>query len=263
MTPRTVIPVRATHALRQGGTTIVAGTPGEITARTGDPATYTVTFAKPGLVSLVRVQDLDPANGTADTVGVDVELVSATATVQGVVRGVDGTPVAGATVQLGDGTTTRTFTTANDPLGRFVFSGVNPGAYTLNANLPGSSQAVLLINVVANDTIEKDITLSEQASAKGQVLLLNPATQLYEPFPNAVVRLFLTANFPGPASSAVATVTTDLNGVYEFKALVAPQNYVVAVYQTVASPDPLDSQLILTQPSTQFPVPTFQIPVLF
>lgn len=49
MTPSTAIPVKATHALRQGPTTIGAGTPGEITEMTGDPVTYTVTFWPSGL----------------------------------------------------------------------------------------------------------------------------------------------------------------------------------------------------------------------
>lgn len=232
------------------------------------PATYTVSFAKTGLVGQVRVQDLDPSNGTADVPApgvppVDVELVASTATIKGVVRDVTGTPVAGASVKLTDGTNTRTFTTADDPLGRFEFSGVAPGAYTLDANLTGSTDAVLLINVKANDVVDKDIKLDKQASAKGQVFLRNQTTKLYEVYPNAVVRIFLTGSFPGPASSAVDTKITDMNGQYEFDALVAPQNYVIAVYQSLSSPDPLDSQLILTQPSTEFPVPPFQIPVLF
>jgi len=44
MTLITAIPVRATHALRQGFTTIAVGTPGEITGMTGEPVVYTVTF---------------------------------------------------------------------------------------------------------------------------------------------------------------------------------------------------------------------------
>jgi len=49
MTPSTAIPIRATHDLRQGATTIATGTPGEITEMTGDPVTYTVTFWPSGL----------------------------------------------------------------------------------------------------------------------------------------------------------------------------------------------------------------------
>ena len=49
MMQRYVIPVRATHNLRQGDIEIAAGTPGEIIEMTGDPVMYTVTFWPSGL----------------------------------------------------------------------------------------------------------------------------------------------------------------------------------------------------------------------
>ena len=269
------------------------------------PATYTLTFAKAGLLQQVRVQDLDPSN-QADVLGIDVALPRSTSTIAGVVRGVDNTPVPGATVTLSDGTTQRVLVTANDPLGRFSFTTVAPGAYTITASLPGTSPAVRLVNVIADTDQNLDIGLQAQASASGQVLLLVASTPTtppttapapttttnptetsppdttaaptttappppttaapvgtYAPYAGATVRLFLATNFPGPPSSAVQSTTTDLNGTYTFNALDAPQNYVVAVYQTNVSPDPLDSRLIVTQPSAQLTVPTFQIPVLF
>jgi hypothetical protein len=50
--PRTAIPVRATHDLRQGSSPLIkAGTPGEITEMTGTgPISYTVTFWPTGLI---------------------------------------------------------------------------------------------------------------------------------------------------------------------------------------------------------------------
>ncbi len=227
------------------------------------PATFSITFSKTGYVSQVRSLDLDPANNTADASAIDVALVPSTAIVEGVVEGVDKQVIPGAIVVLSDGTNSRQLVSANDPLGHFIFSGVAPGAYTVTASLPGTSPSVTLVNVVANDDKVLEIRLETQASATGQVTLLNNATNIYEPYPGAVVRLFLPADFPGPASSAIAATTTDANGNFTFNALNAPQNYVVAVYQNASSPDPLDSQLILTQPSTQLTVPTFQIPLLF
>ena len=49
MTPRYVIPIRATHHIRQGVTEVAAGTPGEITEMRGDPVVYSVTFWPSGL----------------------------------------------------------------------------------------------------------------------------------------------------------------------------------------------------------------------
>ena len=244
------------------------------TASTGDvgtyfidklptPATYTITYARAGLLSQVRVQDLDPTNNTGDATGVDMALGRSDATVAGVVRGVDTGPVAGATIVLSDGTRSRTLTSANDPVGQFVFTSVPPGAYTVTASLPGTSPSVRLVNVVPDHDEILDITLEAQASATGQVLLLDAQTNTYKPYAGAVVRLYRPADFPGAPSTALQTVTTDTNGNFLFTALEAPQNFVIAVFQTAASADPLDSQLILTQPSAQLSVPRFMIPVLF
>ena len=99
------------------------------------PATYTITFAKSGLVSQSRLEDLDPLAGRATATGVDTLMVPSTATISGTVRSADGTPVAGAEVLLNDGSATPDGRSADDPLGRFRFSGVKPGAYTLTATL--------------------------------------------------------------------------------------------------------------------------------
>jgi hypothetical protein len=244
------------------------------TASTGDvgtyfidklpiPATYTITYSATGLVSQVRVQDLDPTNNTGDATAVDIALGRSDASVAGVVRGVDTGPVAGATIVLSDGTTSRTLVSANDPVGQFAFSSVPPGAYTVTASLPGTSPSVRLVNVVPDHDELLDITLEAQASATGQVLLLDAQTNTYKPYAGATVRLYRPVDFPGAPSTALQTVTTDTNGNFLFTALDAPENYVIAVFQTASSADPLDSQLILTQPSAQLSVPTFMIPVLF
>lgn len=227
------------------------------------PATYTVTFAKDGLVSQVRLVDLDPLTGAVDAVGVDVELSPDHAVVTGIVRGSDGTPVAMATAELSDGTTTRRLATAHDPLGRFTFDDVPPGAYTLTANLPGTTQAVVLVNVTAGEVRELDLRLDAQASLTGRVTLFDAASATYQSLAGATVRLYPTASFPGPASSAIASVVTDASGNFTFTSLDAPENFVIAVFATASSPDPVDSRLVLTQPSTQVVVPTFQLLELF
>jgi hypothetical protein len=179
------------------------------------------------------------------------------------VRAANNNPVAGASIELSDGTNVRTLTTADDPVGRFRFSSVPAGTYTLTASLPGSSPAVRLVTIEADVDQDLDISVEAQASVTGQVLLANSSTGVYEPYVGATVRLFQPADFPGAPSAAVKEVLTDANGNYTFTALAAPENFVIAVYQTPISADALDSQLILTQPSTELTAAPFMIPVLF
>ncbi len=227
------------------------------------PATYTVTFSRQGLVSQVFSDDLDPDTGRADLTGVDATLVPQTAVVRGVVRGVDGTPVALATLTLTDGTNNLTLLSANDPLGSFEFANLAPGAYTLTASLPGTSPVVVLANVVPSDVKDFDLRLEQQASLTGQVLRLDQTTGGFVPFAGATVRLFVPANFPGSAAAAAFATTTDANGNYTFTAVDAPFDYVVAVYAGADAADPLDSELVRTQPSTAVVAPTFRISAIF
>jgi hypothetical protein len=238
-------------------TTASTGTPGSYVFDTLPvPATYTLTFSKPGLVSQSRLVDLDPNAGTSTLTGVDTLMVPSTATVSGIVRTAAGTPVSGAEVVLNDGSETRDLLSADDPLGRFQFSGVEPGAYTLTATLPGTSPAVLLVNVIAADAVDLDVQLEEQASLFGQVLVLDQASGQFVPFANATVRLYPAENFPDGTNQAT---TTDASGNYQFTGLFAPDDFVVAVYSSPSAADALDSELVQSQPSTAVAVPTFQI----
>lgn len=221
------------------------------------PATYTVTFSKEGYVSQSRLVELGGATGQASANGIDARLVPSTAVVRGVVRGVDGQPVAGATVTLNDGTEARQVLTAHDPLGRFDFSPVEPGAYTLTASLPGTSPAVRLINVVAADVEDIDIRLEAQASLAGRVTRVDLGVET--PWSGAIVRLYAPSSFPGAASDALAETRTGADGRYTFTALDAPVDLVVAVYDPANPNVILDSRLTATLPSQQREVPPIRI----
>ncbi len=226
------------------------------------PATYTITFSKEGFVSQTRLEDLDGRTGASALTGIDARLVPSTAIIRGVVQSTSGAPVAGATVALSDGSVTKQMLSADDPLGRFEFSGVKPGAYTLTASLPGTSPAVRLVNVIAADVTDLTVTLQQQASLFGRVLRLDPATGQMVPFDGAVVRLYDAAAFPAPPTPAIPTVRTGPDGSYSFAALPAPADFVVAVYVNENSGDALDSVLVQTQPSAAAEVPTFNIRVV-
>jgi hypothetical protein len=77
------------------------------------------------------------------------------------------------------------------------------------------------------------------------------------------VRLFVPANFPGSAAAAAVSTTTDANGNYVFTAVDAPFDYVVAVYAAADAADPLDSEVVRTQPSTAVTAPVFRINTIF
>jgi hypothetical protein len=221
------------------------------------PATYTVTFSKDGYVAQTRLVELGGAGGLPNAAGVDARLVSSTALIRGVVRGVDGRPVAGATVVLNAGTGPRQVLSADDPLGRFEFANVAPGAYTLTASLTGTSPAVRLVNVIANDVRELDIRLEAQASLTGRVVRVDNGVET--PYSGAVVRLYPPSRFPGPPAADLPQVVLGPDGTYTFPTLTAPGDYVVAVFNAATASDALDSRLVQTQPSAAVVVPVISI----
>jgi hypothetical protein len=225
------------------------------------PGTFTLTFTKDGFVPQTLVKSLGGTTGQSTLSGVDATLVSSTAIVRGVVQSSTGQPVAGASVSLSDGSVTKQVVSADNPVGRFEFSGVKPGAYTLTATLPGTSPAVRLVNVIANDLVDLTVTLQPQASLFGLVRRVDPQTGAEVPYAGANVRLYPASAFPAPPSQALFSVTTGADGSYTFGALDAPADFVVAVYTTDTSGDALDSLLVQTQPSTAEQVPTFTIRV--
>jgi Carboxypeptidase regulatory-like domain len=238
-------------------TSASVGTVGQFTFEgLPSPATYTLTFSKDGYVSQSLLKELG-VGGQGAVTGADTTLVSSTAIIRGVVQSSTGQPVAGATVTLSDGSVSKQMLSADAPLGRFEFSGVKPGAYTLTASATGTSPAVRLVNVIAADIVDLTIGLQPQASLFGLVQRVDAPA----PFAGAFVRLFDPATFPAPPDRALATVQTNADGTYSFPALEAPADFVVAVYAAATSADALDSTLVQTQPSTAAQVPTFLIRV--
>ncbi|HWL41339.1 MAG TPA: carboxypeptidase regulatory-like domain-containing protein [Ilumatobacter sp.] len=216
------------------------------------PGTYTLTFAGAGTIPQVRVIDLDPASGRENETGVDVALSREATSVTGIVRGPDGSPLGQATVTLSDGTQTRTMPSADDPVGRFAFSNVRPGAYTLSASRTGTEPVTVLVNITASTPVAAiELQLGQQASLTGSVNGFDPADR------TVTVRLFTPEQFP--QGEALATVTTDADGNYRFPGLEAPANYVVAVYAGATAADPLDSRTVVAEPGRPVTVPTITV----
>ena len=216
------------------------------------PRTYTLTFSGAGTIPQVRVVDLDPLSGTQTQTGIDANLSPERTTVRGIVEDVDGTPASQATVSLTDGADQLTVLTADEPTrGRFEFADVAPGAYTLTASRIGTVPVVILVNVSATNPVpDLTVRLGQQASVSGRVVAPDVGVRQY------TMKLYEAALFP---VTPKATTTTDANGAYSFGALDAPVNYVVAVFASPDASDPLDSEVVRTQPGANIALPDFVI----
>lgn len=220
------------------------------------PGTYTVSFSRDGLVSQVRLVDLDAQLARIDVEGVDATLIRNSATVRGIVVDSQGSPLPRATVVLSDATSDITFESADEPnLGEFEFFDVAPGAYTLTASRPGSTPTVELVNVLANQTPDPyRLELGDQAGLTGQVRQILPDEPDPVPFEGVTVRIFLPPAFVGTSSGSFASMQTDADGNFTFEGLEAPADYIIAVFLTETAVDPLASLAIPTQPGQTVPV---------
>ena len=216
------------------------------------PRTYTLTFSGDGTIPQVRVVDLDPSSSTENQTGIDVSLAAERTTVFGVVLDVDGSLASQANVLLTNGADEWSALTSDEPsVGRFEFSGIEPGAYTLTASRVGTIAVVNLVNVSATQpTPEIRVQLGQQASLAGRIVAADVATRQY------TVRLYRPDLFPFEAERST---TTDTSGNYTFPALDAPESYVVGVFGSAAGGNVLDSIVVRTQPGVVTPVPDISI----
>lgn len=135
--------------------TLSAGAPGSYTI--GDlptPGTYTVTFSLAGYLPETRLVTLDSGGPLT---GVDVSLASAVGTITGTVL-VDDSPTGGVSVTLNDGQLTL-MTTTESGTGNYRFTDLEPGSYTVTAEIDGRDPTVELVTVDAGDTLAVDLAL--------------------------------------------------------------------------------------------------------
>ena len=135
----------STTAAGQIGTYRVAGVP--------VPGAYTVTVEADGYstrsIEVVFVV-------AAPQTGMDVALSVDTGAVSGTVS-VDGLATGGLDVTLDDGRTSRRVVSATSPAGRYSFTGVRPGSYTLTVEGRGVETRVLAIRVAAGGVVTADV----------------------------------------------------------------------------------------------------------
>jgi hypothetical protein len=110
---------------------------------------------------------------------------------------------------------------------------------------------VILVNVSATNPVpDLTVRLGRQASVSGDVVAPDVGVRQY------TMKLYEAALFP---VTPKAITTTDSTGAYSFGALDAPVNYVVAVFASPDASDPLDSEVVRTQPGADIVLPDFVI----
>ena len=155
------------------------------------------------------------------------------------------------TVVLNDGSETRELLSADDPLGRFEFSDVEPGAYTL------TRQPARHVAGGAARQRRRRRRRRPRRPARGAGLAVRPGRCVLDDGERAVrpVRqgdrpAVRRRGLPGRGASQSPRRRRDADGSYTFAGLDAPDDFVVAVYSSPSAADPLDSELVQSQPST-------------
>ena len=207
------------------------------------PRTYTLTFSGAGVIPQVRVVDLDPNNGTQDQAGIDVSLSPETTAIEGIVRDADNQPLARATVRLTDGASERVMLTADEPtVGRFRFTNLAPGAYTLTASRTGAVPVTILVNVSASVPADPiTVTLGRQASVSGTITVGGqPPGQTY------YLKLYTPELFP--ITPFTTTQSDPATGRFTFTSLEAPATYVIGIFDAPNAGTAIDSQIVNAVP---------------
>lgn len=232
------------------------------------PGSYTVTFSRPGYLDQVVLVALEPVGNRFDRTDLRVALRRDLVAVTGTVLRIDGTPAQRATVTLTDGVTTRTVRTADSPAGRYTFSGVAPGSYTLTARLEGTQTALEIINATpgAETLLVDDIRLSEQASIAVTVSFDPSATGLRD----SEIRLYEADTFPSTnVADAVQVIPVgdgDLDNDGEpdeflFVPVSAPTDYVVALFSGPGSTGELASLFVSSIAAQRVEIDFVEVPV--
>jgi len=209
------------------------------------PSTYTVTFSRGDLASQSLSVALD-AFGTATTQaapgttvtadGIKVSMVTATAELYGftVTEAENINSGVGETlISLSNGTQQLAMTSSSIPVspgpglpehaGAYHFDNVPPGTYTVTVSRHGTRPTSQIVQLVAGDVVDKNLTVALPITICGTV---ENASNANAPVPAVQVVLFRAASYP---TKPTATAQTDGNGRFCFSDVDAPENYIVEV----------------------------------
>ena len=137
-------------------TTLTAGSPGTFSiGGLRSPASYTLTATLAGYGS-ASVPVTLASNGSG--ANITITLSTRLGRISGVVHGPGGGTFAGATVTATDGQESRT-STSNSAGGGYLFSGLDPGSYSVTVTAPGLRQQTALVTVTAGRTSRQNLRL--------------------------------------------------------------------------------------------------------
>jgi hypothetical protein len=137
-------------------TTLTAGSPGSFSIDgLRAPGSYTLTATLDGYGSAsVPIQ----LSSTSPATFVTIRLQTSLGRISGLVVGSNGRGFAGATVTASDGRESR-ITTSNSSGGGYLFSGLDPGSYSVTVTSPGLRQETALVTVTAGHTTRQNLRL--------------------------------------------------------------------------------------------------------
>lgn len=163
------------------------------------------------------------ANQTTD---VDIELMADPGGITGTVKALeDNLPVAGAIVEL-ELSGTIVSSAISDPSGKFMFSGIAPGAYTIHAQATDFQSQIEGVIIEANQTAEVNFLLAADPGSIAGVITDSATNQ---PIGGSIVALDLSG-------AVIFTAFSDPAGNYLITG-IAPGSYTMRVqaqnYQTV------------------------------
>lgn len=121
------------------------------------PGDYTLTFSLAGYQSQTISVPLG-SSGSATNVG--VKLAPEDGTITGTVKSASGTALAGVTVTITDGSTSRTATTTSTPPGGYSLGGLTPDSYSVTFSLPGYGDTTDLVHLQPGQTATASATLT-------------------------------------------------------------------------------------------------------
>ncbi|NCW48416.1 MAG: hypothetical protein EBV88_02925 [Actinobacteria bacterium] len=203
------------------------------------PGEYVLTFSRDGLVTQTREVTLARDDSRIDDLVVG--LPSEDALVSGTVTGPGGAALADASVVLSDGTTVVRTVSADDPAGRFEFSGIAPGEFTLTTRVPGALPVVTRVTVGAGSTVEVGVAVGESSTVTGRVVTGGT------PVGSVAVRVFRVVDHPGPASAAVAATVSASDGSFSLSGFDTPGTFVVTA-QSPSDPTATVASVVVEVP---------------
>ena len=199
------------------------------------PGTYNITYTRSDLVTQSSVATLSA--GSPQQQVPTIAMIQNLASVSGVITQ-QGSAIGGVAIDFTSGASnykatsaTTTSGSSGTMTGAYAITQMAPGTYTVSFTIIGGVPVTSVVTLVAGQNTVLNENLGPSASITGTV---TDSSTLGAPGVGGVsVTLYLTSQFP---IVVTATTTTNARGIYSFRNVVAPQDYVVTFAYPSSSP---------------------------